>query len=64
MYITRSDEDGNTVLQFGDGVHGARLPTGQENVRATYRKGVGTGGNVKAGQLTTLLTRPLGLKVP
>ena len=28
----------------------------------TYRKGVGTAGNVQAGQLTTLLTRPLGLK--
>ncbi len=62
VFATRRDEDGNTVLQFGDGVHGARLPTGQENIRASYRKGVGTSGNVKAGQLTTLLTRPLGLK--
>ena len=62
IYTARIDDDGNTVVQFGDGIHGARLPTGQENVRATYRKGVGTAGNVKAGQLTTLLTRPLGLK--
>jgi predicted phage baseplate assembly protein len=62
VYTTRIDDDGSTVVQFGDGVHGARLPTGQENVRATYRKGVGTAGNVKAGQLTTLLIRPLGLK--
>lgn len=62
VYVTRRDDDGGTAAQFGDGVHGARLPTGQENVRATYRKGVGIGGNVRAGQLTTLLTRPLGLK--
>ena len=62
VYTTRMDDDGKTVVQFGDGVHGARVPTGQENVRAVYRKGVGTGGNVRAGQLSTLLTRPLGLK--
>jgi len=62
VYTTRLGDDGNTTAQFGDGVHGARLPTGQENVRATYRKGTGVGGNVRAGQLTTLLTRPLGLK--
>src|SRR5690606_18172873 len=47
--------------QFGDGVHGARLPNGRENVLARYRKGVGSGGNVAAGQLSQLLTRPLGL---
>jgi predicted phage baseplate assembly protein len=62
VFTTRMDDDGKTVVHFGDGVHGARLPTGQENVRAIYRKGVGTGGNVRAGQLSTLLTRPLGLK--
>ncbi|MEP6779518.1 MAG: putative baseplate assembly protein [Gemmatimonadaceae bacterium] len=62
IYTTRLGDDGNTVAQFGDGVHGARLPTGRENVRALYRKGTGTGGNVRAGQLSTLLTRPIGLK--
>lgn len=62
VFVTRRADDGTTLVQFGDGVHGARLPTGQENVRAQYRKGVGLGGNVRAGQLTTLLTRPLGLK--
>jgi predicted phage baseplate assembly protein len=62
VYITRLGDDGKITAQFGDGVHGARLPTGQENIRATYRNGTGVGGNVRAGQLTTLLTRPLGLK--
>ena len=32
------------------------------NVRAEYRRGIGLAGLVKAGQLTTLLTRPPGLK--
>src|SRR5262249_57573799 len=62
IYTRRLSDDGTTAVQFGDGVHGARLPTGQENVRAIYRKGVGTAGNVRAGQLTTLLRRPRGLE--
>jgi hypothetical protein len=31
-------------------------------VRATYRKGIGAAGNVKAGALAQLLDRPLGVK--
>jgi predicted phage baseplate assembly protein len=46
---------------FGDGVEGARLPTGQNNVRAQYRVGLGTAGNVGAGSLSNLLDRPLGV---
>lgn len=61
-YVVRVDEDGAGEIQFGDGIRGARLPTGQENVRAVYRKGIGSAGNLKAGQLSQLLTRPLGLK--
>ena len=61
-YVTSRDDEGRTVVKFGDGVHGARLPTGQENVRASYRKGLGTAGNLRAGQLSNLLSRPLGLK--
>src|SRR5207247_1648685 len=44
------------------GKTGARLPSGQNNVRARYRKGIGLDGLVKAGQLSMLLTRPLGVK--
>ncbi len=61
-YVLRIDESGAGLIQFGDGKRGARLPTGQENVRARYRKGIGTAGNLKAGQLSQLLIRPLGLK--
>ena len=62
VFISRNGDDGKTTIKFGDGVTGARLPTGQDNVRAVYRKGIGTPGLVDAGQLTSLLTRPLGIK--
>lgn len=62
VFVTRHDGEGKTWIQFGDGVTGARLPTGQRNVRAEYRRGIGAEGIVKAGQINLLLTRPAGLK--
>jgi predicted phage baseplate assembly protein len=62
IYVTRTDDDGRTTVIFGDGSTGARLPTGQENVTARYRKGIGRPGLVKANQLSQLMTRPLGVK--
>ncbi len=62
VYTTRLDDDGKTSVQFGDGVNGARPPSGSENIVATYRVGSGAGGNVKSGQVSLLLSRPLGLK--
>lgn len=62
IYITRTADDGTTTVEFGDGVMGARLPTGQDNVRATYRRGSGPEGLVKAGQISLLMTRPQGLR--
>ncbi|HUF60480.1 MAG TPA: putative baseplate assembly protein [Verrucomicrobiales bacterium] len=62
VYVTRLDDDGIVTVVFGDGVKGARLPTGQANVTARYRKGIGLGGLVKAGQVSQLMTRPLGVK--
>src|SRR5439155_17691459 len=35
---------------------------GEDNVHATYRKGIGQQGLVQAGQLNLLMTRPLGVK--
>jgi hypothetical protein len=61
-YALRTDEEGKAYVQFGDGERGARLPTGANNVRAKYRKGLGAAGNVKAGALAQLLDRPLGVK--
>jgi predicted phage baseplate assembly protein len=61
IYVTSTGTDGRVRVRFGDGVHGARLPTGQENVTAHYRFGIGSAGNVAAGQITQLTSRPLGV---
>ena len=61
-FVTRRTDDQKTTAQFGDGVTGSRLPSGVENVTATYRVGLGLGGMVKAKQISLLLTRSLGLK--
>jgi hypothetical protein len=42
------------TVRFGDGVAGRIPPRGSENVRATYRTGGGTAGNVSAGSVTGL----------
>ena len=62
IYITRMNDDGKTRVIFGDGRTGARLPSGQENIKAEYRKGIGLSGLMKAKQISQLMTRPLGLK--
>ena len=46
-YIVRQAEDGSSLVQFGDGVTGARLPSGKGNVVATYRSGSGSRGPLK-----------------
>jgi PA14 domain/Baseplate J-like protein len=61
-YLSRRADDGTVTVQFGDGENGARLPSGQTNVEARYRVGIGAAGNVKQGQISLLLQRPLGLK--
>jgi hypothetical protein len=60
--VLEEAEDGKTVVRFGDGVNGARLPSGRGNVRVRYRTGLGLVGNVRAGQLSILLSRPAGLR--
>jgi hypothetical protein len=62
VFETFRGDDGSTVVQFGDGAAGARLPSGRNNVVATYRKGIGIGGSVAADTLKTALDRPLGLR--
>jgi hypothetical protein len=62
VFITQADYAGKLTVQFGDGQQGERTPTGQMNIRAVYRKGIGAGGNVNAGQLSQAIDRPQGLK--
>ncbi|WP_344664074.1 putative baseplate assembly protein [Catenulispora yoronensis] len=68
-YVLASDpgdpalgQPGGETVAFGDGVHGARLPTGSQNVTATYRVGAGSVGNTDAGLINQLGSRPLGVK--
>jgi hypothetical protein len=61
-YIVRQDAQGRSSLTFGDGQRGARLPSGRENVVATYRSGLGPDGEVNANSLALLQTRPLGVR--
>lgn len=61
IYQLQNRDDGSTAILFGDGVEGARLPTGKTNVRAIYRKYTGIEANLDKGKLTTLLQKPLGV---
>lgn len=51
-YQVRLDEDGYASIQFGDGRHGRRLPSGSNNVRMSFRQGAGDSGNIEAQSLT------------
>lgn len=61
VYDTMNQADATTDVLFGDGTEGATLPTGQNNIVATYRVGSGAAGNVGAGTISTLIDRPLGV---
>jgi hypothetical protein len=45
-YLVRMKQDGKLTIAFGDGRHGRRLPTGNNNVRIRYRQGAGLAGNL------------------
>ncbi len=60
-YMTRIDDDGKTRVIFGDGYRGARPTTGEENVTATYRTGLGPDGEVAAKTISLLQSAPLGV---
>lgn len=48
VYMT---QEGFLKINFGDGEHGRRLPSGSNNVRIRYRKGTGLAGKLDAGSL-------------
>jgi hypothetical protein len=62
VYALSYAEDGSTWVQFGDGVKGRRLPSGTNNVAAVWRRGLGSDGMVKAGQISLLSGAPQGVK--
>ena len=61
-FVTFPGPSGNVAVRFGNGTQGELTPTGTSNIRAVYRKGIGTAGMVSAGQLSQPLDRPQGLK--
>jgi len=54
-YQVRSREDARLWIEFGDGTHGRRLPTGANNLRVVWRQGVGAAGNLQAHALRELV---------
>jgi hypothetical protein len=55
-YIVETDDDGRAIIRFGNGTSGMALPDGAY-VRAKYRVGSGSRGNVAAGALRHLVRR-------
>jgi hypothetical protein len=62
IYLVALDDMGRATITFGDGVQGARLPSGTDNVRADYRVGDPGRPGVTAGGQVNLLDRPLGIR--
>jgi hypothetical protein len=61
VFVTRQDSSQKTWVDFGDGVNGARLTTGTNNVVATYRIGGGAA-SPPAGKLTVIAQSYPGLQ--
>lgn len=62
VYEVRQSDDGKSHIRFGDGRTGRRLPTGELNVTAEYRSGIGFDGEVQEEAISQLKTRPLGVR--
>jgi predicted phage baseplate assembly protein len=61
-FTTTLDDTGQTTVVFGDGISGAIPPSGRDNIRARYRKGLGGAGNVPAGAIQQLIDSLPGLQ--
>ncbi len=61
-YVADLNVDGGVTTVFGDGDQGLRLPTGRNNVTATYRVGGGSEGEVETGDITALVGSVRGVK--
>jgi hypothetical protein len=61
VFVTSQDANQITTVMFGDGVNGARLPAGNNNVIANYRFGSGSV-SPPAGALTVIANPYPGLR--
>lgn len=62
VYSLSYQEDGSVDVHFGDGSLGRRVPTGINNIVASWRKGLGSAGMVRAGQLSLPADKPQGVR--
>lgn len=60
VFIVRQNDEGDSFVTFGDGIRGRRLPSGVDNVVASYRFGAGRE-SPPAGALTQIDTPVPGL---
>ena len=61
-FTTSLGDEGETTVVFGDGVNGARPPSGANNIHARYRKGLGSSGNLPADAIQKLVDSTPNLK--
>lgn len=61
VFQLRTGPDGKAAVEFGDGLHGARPASGTENITVRYRVGGGRAGNVAAGRISQVVSRPPGV---
>ena len=61
VFVAHQDANQNTYIDFGDGVNGALVPTGTNNIVATYRYGGGAS-SPAAGKLTVVAKSFPGLQ--
>jgi hypothetical protein len=61
VFVARQDDEDKTTVTFGDGINGSRLPTGQDNVVASYRFGAGAA-SPSAGSITQVVQPQAGLQ--
>ena len=62
VFMVQRNAEGYPTIVFGNGIHGLRPTTGIENVSASFRIGIGKGGNVAPKQISVALDRPLGVR--
>ena len=62
VYETSLGEGNVIKIAFGDGSRGRRLPTGELNITASYRSGIGLAGHVPERTISQLKTKPLGIR--
>ena len=62
VFTVTQDDAERSVVEMGDGITGAAPPTGRDNVKASYRFGQGSAGNVEPNAVSQLVGGIPGLQ--